>query len=95
MIFKPSGIVVSGNSFATINNALEQNLKISSLKDAVIPRAVHRLDYATSGLLLISKTNETTHYLSKLFEEKNISKTYHAITIGQMNNSGLIDIPVD
>ncbi|CAL2065313.1 RluA family pseudouridine synthase [Tenacibaculum sp. 190524A05c] len=95
VISKPSGIVVSGNSFATINNALEQNLKISSLKDAVIPRAVHRLDYPTSGLLLISKTNETTHYLSKLFEEKNISKTYHAITIGQMNDSGLIDIPVD
>lgn len=95
VIFKPAGIVVSGNSFANINNALEQNLKPSSQKDAVIPRAVHRLDYPTSGLLLISKTNVTTHYLTKLFEEKKIQKTYHAITIGKMNDSGVIDIPVD
>ncbi|MFY7669641.1 RluA family pseudouridine synthase [Tenacibaculum sp. MEBiC06402] len=95
VVFKPAGIVVSGNSFATINNALEQNIKPSSQKDAVIPRAVHRLDYPTSGLLLISKTNSTTHYLTKLFEEKKIQKTYHAITIGKMNHSGVINIPVD
>lgn len=95
VILKPSGIVVSGNSFANINNALEQNLKPSSQKDAVIPRAVHRLDYPTSGLLLISKTNSTTHYLAKLFEEKRIQKTYHAVTIGKMKNEGEIDILID
>lgn len=95
VILKPSGIVVSGNSFANINNALEQNLKPSSQKDTVIPRAVHRLDYPTSGLLLISKTNSTTHYLAKLFEEKRIQKTYHAVTIGKMKNEGEIDILID
>ncbi len=95
VIFKPSGIVVSGNSFATINNALEQNLKVSPLEDAIIPRAVHRLDYPTNGLLLISKTNSTTHYLSRLFEEKKISKTYHAVTIGKMNSSREINSPID
>jgi 23S rRNA pseudouridine1911/1915/1917 synthase len=95
VILKPSGIVVSGNSFANINNALEQNLKPSSQKDAVIPRAVHRLDYPTSGLLLISKTNSTTHYLAKLFEEKRIQKTYYAVTIGKMKNEGEIDILID
>ena len=95
VIFKPAGVLVSGNSFATIANALEQNLKKSTLEDAVIPRPVHRLDYPTSGLLLIGKTNTATIALTKLFEEKQIEKTYHAIAIGNMKSSGEITIPVD
>lgn len=95
VIYKPSGIVVSGNSFATINNALEQNLKASTQQDAVIPRAVHRLDYPTSGLLLISKTNATTYHLTKFFEEKKIQKTYHAVTIGKMKDKGEIEMLID
>ncbi|MGB0891010.1 MAG: RluA family pseudouridine synthase [Flavobacteriaceae bacterium] len=95
IIYKPAGIVVSGNSFATIDNALTQNLKPSLQKDALKPRPVHRLDYPTSGLLLIGKTNSTIISLNKLFENKEIQKTYHAITIGKMNNSGIIDFPID
>ena len=60
IIRKPAGINVSGNSFATIDNALEQNLKASSKKDVVKPRPIHRLDYPTSGLLLIGKTRCST-----------------------------------
>ncbi|TCI91148.1 RluA family pseudouridine synthase [Tenacibaculum sp. M341] len=95
IIYKPAGILVNGNSFATIQNALNQNLKPSTQKDAVKPRPVHRLDYPTSGLLLISKTNAATHALMKLFEEKTIQKTYYAITIGKMKKEGIITIPVD
>ena len=95
IIYKPAGIVVSGNSFATIDNALTQNLKPSLQKDAVKPRPVHRLDYPTSGLLLIGKTNSTIISLNKLFENKEIQKTYHAIAIGKMNDSGVIDFPID
>lgn len=96
VIYKPAGILVSGNSFATIANALAQNLQKSTQKDAVRPRPVHRLDYPTSGLLLISKTNAATIALSKLFEHKTIQKTYHAVTIGKMKHAkGILDIPVD
>ena len=56
---------------------------------------MHRLDYPTSGLLLISKTNTTTNYFTKLFEEKKIQKTYHAVTIGKMKKSGIIETLVD
>ena len=95
IIYKPAGILVSGNSFATIDNALSQNLKPSSQKNAIKPRPVHRLDYPTSGLLLIGKTNSTIISLNKLFENKEIQKTYHAIAIGKMNNSGVINFPID
>lgn len=95
IIYKPSGILVSGNSFATIDNALSQNLQKSSQSDAVRPRPVHRLDYPTSGLLLVGKTNASIIALNKLFENKEIQKTYHAITIGKMKLNGEIDLLID
>lgn len=95
IIEKPAGINVSGNSFATIDNALTQNLETSSQKDAVRPRPVHRLDYPTSGLLLIGKTSSSIVALNKLFEFKEIQKTYHAITIGKMQIDGEISVAID
>ena len=95
IIYKPSGILVSGNSFITIDNALAQNLKKSLQTDAVRPRPIHRLDYPTSGLLLIGKTNSAIISLNKLFENKEIEKTYFAITVGKMEQSGEINFLVD
>ncbi|CAM1362608.1 RluA family pseudouridine synthase [Tenacibaculum xiamenense] len=95
IINKPAGVLVSGNSFATINNALPQNLKRSSLSDVTIPRPVHRLDYPTSGLLLIGKTTSSIIELNRLFELKLIQKTYHAISIGNLPKNGEINTPID
>lgn len=95
VIYKPSGILVSGNSFATIDNALAQNLKKSILFDAVRPRPVHRLDYPTSGVLLIGKTNASITALNKLFEYKQVQKTYYAITIGKMEKQGEINLLIN
>jgi len=90
VIEKPAGILVSGNTFKTIDNALEQNINKSDQPDAVKPRPVHRLDYPTTGLLLIGKTSSSIQLLNQLFEHKKIKKIYHAITIGKMNSDGFI-----
>jgi len=90
IIEKPPGILVNGNKFKTIDNALQQNLKKSSQIDAVRPRPIHRLDYPTTGLLLIGKTSSTIRALNQLFENKKIKKKYYAITIGKMNLKGAI-----
>ena len=90
IIYKPAGILVSGNKFVTIANGLAQNLKKSRQIDAVKPQPIHRLDYPTSGLLLVGKTNTAIQKLSKLFEVKDIKKIYFAITIGKMNKKGSI-----
>ncbi len=95
IIYKPAGILVSGNKFVTIANGLTQNLKKSTLSDAVKPQPIHRLDYPTSGLLLIGKTSAAITELGKLFEDKEIQKTYFAITIGKMNPEGIMNLPVD
>jgi 23S rRNA pseudouridine1911/1915/1917 synthase len=95
IIYKPAGILVSGNKFVTIANGLPQNLKKSRLSDAVKPQPTHRLDYATSGILLVGKTSTAITKLGKLFENKEIQKTYFAITIGQMNLKGKLNSPID
>ena len=57
VINKPPGIEVSGNKFKTITNALAGSLTASPQPDALPwPRPVHRLDYSTSGLLIVAKT---------------------------------------
>jgi 23S rRNA pseudouridine1911/1915/1917 synthase len=95
IIYKPAGILVSGNKFVTIANGLSQNLKKSILSDAVKPQPIHRLDYPTSGLLLVGKTSTAITELGRLFKDKEIQKTYYAITIGKMNSVGFIDFPID
>jgi 23S rRNA pseudouridine1911/1915/1917 synthase len=95
VIHKPAGILVSGNSFKTITNALAQNIKESKLPDACSPQPVHRLDFATTGILLIGKTHPSIRTLNKMFENKAVKKTYYAITIGKMNDSGKITSEID
>lgn len=95
IIHKPAGILVSGNGFKTIARALAQNIKRSELPDAVAPQTIHRLDYATTGILLVGKTSSSIRALSKLFEEKRIEKTYYAIAIGEMKKTGTIAAEID
>lgn len=95
LIHKPAGILVSGNSFKTIANALVQNLKISSQPDATTPQPVHRLDFATTGVLLVGKTSTSIRLLNKLFENRAVKNTYYAITIGTMPKCGKINSDID
>ena len=94
-IHKPPGIRVSGNRFMTITNALPQNLSHSDQPDAAVPQPVHRLDYATTGVLLVGKTQSSISELNTRFENKQIDKSYIAITIGTMKPEGVITTPVD
>lgn len=95
VIYKPAGLLVSGNKAKTVTNALEFNLSPSSQTNAVKPQPVHRLDFATSGLLLIGKTADSIRKLGKLFENKTIQKNYIAITQNTMPIDGIIDCPID
>ncbi|MEN8966663.1 MAG: RluA family pseudouridine synthase [Polaribacter sp.] len=95
IVNKPAGVLVSGNKFVTITNALPQNLQKSTQKDAVKPQPIHRLDYPTSGLLLVGKTSSAIQRLSLLFKKKQIQKTYYAITIGSMCDAAIIHFKVN
>lgn len=95
VINKPAGLLVSGNTFKSVTNALPQNLRVSNEKDAVSPKPVHRLDYPTTGLLLVGKTSKTIVCLNRMFENKEINKKYLAVTIGAMPEIGKVYIAID
>ena len=96
VVNKPGGIVVSGNQYRTIQNALPFNLATSKMEDALhCPMPAHRLDHATSGLLLVAKTRKARVVLGEQFESKQIEKKYQAIVIGTTPHSGTIDLHID
>lgn len=56
---------------------------------------VHRLDMATSGLLILARSKEMQAALSRMFELGQIEKEYHAHVWGQPDPpGGLIDLPL-
>lgn len=58
-------------------------------------RIVHRLDMETSGVLLFARDEVTQRLLGRLFEQRQIAKTYVAIVHGKpATGSGLIDAPL-
>lgn len=96
IINKPSGVLVSGNKKYTLENALPNVLSKSNQKDALLrPDPIHRLDYPTSGALLIGKTSQVVILLNKMFEERKINKMYYAITIGEIKDNGIIEAPIE
>jgi len=58
-------------------------------------RIVHRLDYETSGLLLLARDAQSHRELSRQFQQREVSKTYQALCWGQPEeDSGCIDLPL-
>lgn len=56
---------------------------------------VHRLDMATSGVLLMAKNADIHRYLSGLFQEREVEKRYVAIVDGQVRQAiGKIELPL-
>lgn len=95
-VAKPAGLVVSGNQFRTLENALPNHLRPSTQPDALPrPRPVHRIDGPTSGLVLVAKTKGAHIGLGRMFEDRQIRKTYEAIVKGLCTGQGQVNSPVD
>lgn len=96
VVRKPAGIEVSGNRARTLEHALPVNLNLSSEADALhFPQPVHRLDYPTSGLLMVAKTRRALVHLNRAFSDRKVEKIYTAVVIGRLNDSGEIHEEVD
>lgn len=57
-------------------------------------RVVHRLDQATSGLLLLARGAEAQRELSAEFAQRRVGKVYEAVVAGRLAGEGLIDLPL-
>ena len=65
---------------AVVSNADEKDADDSMVLDRPVP--VHRLDFATSGLLVAAKTKGASRLLAQQFEYRKARKTYTAMVYG-------------
>jgi len=99
VIDKPAGMVVHpavGNRSGTLVNALLWHYKeLAQSDDPDRPGIVHRLDKATSGLLIVCKREPALSRMAKLFRERKIEREYRAIAWWKMpKRHGVIDQPI-
>ncbi len=98
IINKPSGLVVhpgTGNWDNTLVNILLAKGYELSMKETLRPGIVHRIDKNTSGLLIIAKTDEFHHFITKQFASGEVEKIYELITDGKYKKAkGIIDVPI-
>lgn len=93
---KPAGLLTNGYTLRTTENAVAKLAARSGQLDALpFPRAVHRLDFATSGVLLFAKSRKTLQDLSNAFEQQQVKKEYIAGTLGKMSAFGSVQVPLD
>ena len=95
---KPSGVVVHpapGNWTNTLVHGLLFRYPDISCNNTARPGIVHRLDAATSGLMVVARDSKAMENLQKMFQNKEINKTYIALVNGNIKNSGgVIDAPI-
>ena len=90
---KPAGLLSVPGKGVDKQDCLSSRVQ-KSYPDALI---VHRLDMATSGLMLMARGSAMQTALSKLFEIRSVYKRYAAIVDGHMPASAdwqLIDLPI-
>jgi len=86
VVQKPAGIITEDNPFEA--NNLEANCRAylkQKINDPYLG-VVHRLDRVTSGVVIFAKKRGTLKTLNRWFEERQIQKTYWAITSGEPEN---------
>ncbi|MBN2542056.1 RluA family pseudouridine synthase [bacterium] len=99
IVNKPPGMVVHparGNWEGTLLNAiLHHTREISRIGGDHRPGIVHRLDKATSGLLIFAKSEKAHRKLTYMLEKRRIHRTYQALVWGIPKKFKMtIDLPL-
>ena len=96
VVNKRSGDIVQGDKTGDkpLNEVVKDYIKVKYNKPGdVYLGTVHRLDRPTSGIVIFARTSKALTRMNKLFADKNIQKTYWAVTekapsqkIGHLND---------
>jgi 23S rRNA pseudouridine1911/1915/1917 synthase len=91
IVNKPAGMMVHAGAGATddarnrgtlVNALLHHFGTLSAVGGELRPGIVHRLDRATSGLMVVAKNDESHRGLAKQFSGREVHKTYIALVHG-------------
>jgi 23S rRNA pseudouridine1911/1915/1917 synthase len=97
VINKPLGVLTHSkgafNPEATVASWLRS--RVSNM-DGERAGIVHRLDRATSGVMICAKTPEALSWLQKQFSQRRVKKTYMAVIAGSLRPAeAVIDMPIE
>ena len=93
---KPEGVLTHSkgayNPEATVATFITDNLHGLTGERAGI---AHRLDRATSGVIIVAKHPEALRWIQKQFSTRKVKKTYVAVVAGHLEEpAAVIDIPI-
>src|ERR1700690_1867709 len=104
VVNKPAGMMVHAGAGATddarnrgtlVNALLHHFGTLSAVGGEMRPGIVHRLDRATSGLMIVAKNDEAHRRLAKQFSSREVHKTYIALVHGwPKQDRGTIQSPI-
>ena len=91
VVDKPSGLLSVPGRGAHLQDCLATRVQ-ASFGDALV---VHRLDMATSGLMLFARGINAQRQLSRAFAQREVHKRYVAVVHGRIDaEQGEIDLPL-
>jgi len=102
VINKPAGMIVhpganadTGTMVAALLHRFGGGAGLSAIGGPMRPGIVHRLDKATSGVIVIALTDAAHRKLVEDFRDRLVEKTYVALLHGKMKGEkGTIELPV-
>lgn len=88
---KPAGLPTVPGRPVELHDCLWQRVR-AQVGDALV---VHRLDMATSGLVLFARGPEAQRSLSRAFAQREVDKTYESVVAGRVaGDAGEIALPL-
>lgn len=91
LINKPSGLL----SLSGKNPLNRDSVHFRLVQQFPMATMVHRLDFGTSGILLLALNRSANAILAKQFQQRTVDKTYIAMLAGHLaSEQGTIDAPI-
>lgn len=96
VINKPPGVISHARGRYWNEPSVASFVRQITGQDGERAGIVHRLDRATSGIMVCAKNQKTLAYLQKQFADRKVIKTYIAVIEGHMQPiSAIIDMPIE
>lgn len=91
LINKPSGLL----SLSGKNPLNKDSVHFRLVQKFPTATLVHRLDFGTSGIMIVALNKSVNALIGKQFQEGKVTKTYTAILHGHLSDErGLIEFPI-
>ena len=96
VINKPAGVISHSRGKYWNEPSVASFIRQIAPQEGERAGIVHRLDRATSGVMLCTKNAKTMAYMQKQFAERSVKKVYRAIVSGHMKpGQAIVDMPIE